>query len=69
MSPPVCVHCGEAISNPKTAWKEMRGWVSPEGAKGFTQAKPTGRLIHESCMAVFRGDGPIPGQTTIDDFV
>lgn len=53
-----CARCHKPIEEPRKAWKEMKGWVSPTGAKGFTQAQPTGRLMHESCLVLERSGIP-----------
>lgn len=38
-----CKLCGREITEPKKAWREHIGWVSPRGAKGMTGASNTER--------------------------
>ena len=50
----ICKLCGKEIENVRQAWKEQTGWVSPRGAKGMTQAHPTGALAHAECISLLR---------------
>lgn len=50
MSGPNCKLCGEPITEPRQAWRESIGWVSPHGAKGMTLAVQTGALAHDQCI-------------------
>lgn len=59
-----CARCNEEIGEPRKAWKEMKGWVSPEGAKGFTLAEPTGRMMHATCLTLEKS-GVRTGQETL----
>ena len=52
MSEPVCSMCGRPIENPRRAWRESTGWVSPDGAKGMTLAQQTGKLAHAECVSL-----------------
>lgn len=49
-----CALCGEAITEPRKAWKQQIGWVNPRGAKAMTGAKQTGELAHPECIVRLR---------------
>jgi len=49
-----CKLCGKEITQPRSAWREAVGWVSPNGAKAMTGAHQTGQLAHEECVALQR---------------
>ena len=54
MSELICKVCGKPITQPRSAWRESIGWVSPSGAKGMTAAHQTGELAHAECVALLR---------------
>lgn len=53
-SPIVCKLCGNPILEPRDAWREAIGWVTPVGAKGMTGEHKTGELAHPECIAKLR---------------
>lgn len=59
-----CKLCGEEITEPRQAWRESIGWVSPHGAKGMTLATQTGQLAHDSCIRLMKL-GIAPKQETL----
>lgn len=54
-----CKLCGQEIEEPRRAWKEQIGWVSPHGAKSMTGAEQTGELAHPECINLLRAKVPI----------
>ena len=52
MSDLACKLCGKQILDPRRAWRESKGWVSPDGAKGMTLAKQTGEAAHAECVSL-----------------
>jgi hypothetical protein len=63
MSDADCSLCGKPILNPRRAWRESKGWVSPDGAKGMTLAKPTGQVAHAECVSLAKhGVSPEQGK-------
>jgi hypothetical protein len=50
----ICKLCGQPIENPKSAWREHLGWVSPIGAKSMMGARNTGELAHPECITKIR---------------
>jgi len=55
----ICKLCGNPIHQPRQAWKEQIGWVSPHGAKSMTGAWQTGELAHPECINLLRAKVPI----------
>lgn len=49
-----CKLCGREITEPKKAWREHLGWVSPIGSKSMTGARNTGELAHPECIVYLR---------------
>lgn len=49
-----CELCGREIDEPKSAWRQSVGWVSPNGAKSMTGATQTGKLAHSTCVVRLR---------------
>lgn len=49
-----CKLCGRMIEQPRSAWREAVGWVSPIGAKGMTAEHKTGELAHAECIALLK---------------
>lgn len=49
-----CELCGREIDQPKSAWRQSVGWVSPNGAKSMTGAMQTGKLAHATCVVRLR---------------
>lgn len=60
----VCSFCGKPILDDRYAWKEMRGWVSPMGAKGLTLSQPTGEYAHAACINLQKS-GNLVGQESL----
>lgn len=59
-----CKLCGREIDNPRQAWREQTGWVSPVGAKAMTGAQATGELAHAECVSLLRS-GVAIGQDSL----
>lgn len=53
MSGAFCVKCRRPIS-PRTAWKEVTGYVSPRGADSMVGRRDTGRLVCPECITRIR---------------
>jgi hypothetical protein len=49
-----CELCSQEIEEPKSAWRQSVGWVSPNGAKAMTGATQTGKLAHATCVVRLR---------------
>lgn len=60
---PCCNPTCERVVDPRHAWREVQGWVSPatEGAKNFKQDDATGRYMCAGCFALHK-DGMALGQ-------
>ena len=63
-SPIICKLCGKPIDDPRNAWREAVGWVTPRGAKGMTGERKTGQLAHPECITRMRA-GFSPEQDSI----
>jgi hypothetical protein len=61
---PICKLCGQSVDDPREAWRESVGWVSPHGAKAMTGAQQTGELAHATCVAAIRA-GVNAGQVSL----
>lgn len=53
-SPIACKLCGQPVADPRDAWREAIGWVTPRGAKGMTAERKTGELAHPECIGKLR---------------
>lgn len=60
-----CSLCNRELDDPREAWRESAGWVSPRGAKGMTGAHQTGRLACSTCITAIRA-GVAPTQTELE---
>lgn len=49
-----CALCQQEVFEPKKAWKQMVGWVSPHGSKAMTQTHPTGAVAHAECIVALK---------------
>lgn len=58
-----CKLCGLPIEDPRKAWREACGWVSPNGAKAMTGATQTGELAHAECVTMLRAGVNVEQQT------
>jgi hypothetical protein len=62
-----CVKCGEEVTSPRNAWREVRGWTKPRnqgGDNSLSLRNPTGRLMHEACMSAEKSRVS-PGHTSL----
>ena len=60
-----CKLCGKPITEPRHAWRESVGWVSPVGAKGMTLATQTGQLAHSECVNLLRLKVPVAQESLL----
>lgn len=62
-----CALCGQEIlgDDRRAAWKQMVGWVSPQGSKAMTATKPTGALAHATCIVRLKNKMPPVEQSTL----
>lgn len=61
----VCKLCGQEIEQPRAAWREAVGWVSPVGAKGMTAEQKTGELAHAECISLLRAGVSVKQETLV----
>lgn len=68
-----CVRCSNPIERGKTVWGEIVGWEQKRtggGTNSVALRQRTGRQMCDPCMTLERSPAkPLPGQTTIEDFV
>jgi hypothetical protein len=60
-----CKLCGKEIEQPRQAWREAVGWVSPIGAKGMTAERKTGELAHAECISLLRAGVDVRQETLV----
>jgi len=60
-----CKLCGREILEPRQAWREAVGWVSPRGAKGMTAERKTGELAHAECISLLRSGVDVHQETLV----
>lgn len=60
-----CALCRQPIEDPRKAWKQQVGWVSPVGSKAMTGAEATGELAHPECIVRLRMKMPAAQGTLV----